>query len=51
MITNQRINVGIYFSNHIEVCEKYADAKGFVRLGNHSYLIAFQCRVRPNAIR
>ncbi|CAD8125354.1 unnamed protein product [Paramecium sonneborni] len=48
LLTGQKIGVGIYFSDKIEVCRKYATP---VKVDNKNISVYFMSRVRPEAIR
>ncbi|KAM3144836.1 hypothetical protein pb186bvf_003145 [Paramecium bursaria] len=45
---NQIVGDGIYFSNHIEVAELYADP---IQIGDYNYRVVFQSRVRPLSLK
>jgi hypothetical protein len=48
MRTGLTIGKGVYLSNHVEVAEKYTDKH---TIDDKDYLIIFQVRVNPSAIR
>ncbi|KAM3139648.1 hypothetical protein pb186bvf_008293 [Paramecium bursaria] len=45
---NSTIGVGIYFSNHIEVCEMFSKS---TTIDNHQYKVVYLSRVRPTSLK